>query len=115
MEAKLVKYFIRTMIIGGPGPDKNYTKKSKAVFIPSEQIFVRPDGRSDLICGPAYEMYEVIIGEKAKNSYEELIKELKKIKPKEIEVSESFVTWARSLHNARNPNKEISDLLDPDR
>ncbi len=112
VKAHLVEYVIRRFSTGIRST-KFPSDPAKAVYVPSEQMFVRRDSSSNLIAGPFYQMYEVLMGQEAQKAYDELLRKLNDPTYQQIDVPDSFVTWARSVHEARNPPKEISDLLSP--
>jgi len=113
-KAKLLKYSTTSIALGGFGGDQFNSSPAKAVYVPKETVFVRPDNSSNIIMGPPHKMYQALVGPQAEEAYKGLIATLSKNKPYEpeqIEVSDEFVAWAKAMHAVRNPSADIADLL----
>jgi len=116
-KARLIKYVTNSYGPSGPSESDITHLFAKAVYVSDERILVRRRLNSDSMLSSISQIYEALIGKEAVSSYK---KELKKFRgmtyrqrPETIEVSEEFVNWARAMHQAQNPAKEISDLLNP--
>jgi hypothetical protein len=112
-EAFLLEYVTTTFTIGGGGPDKRFSTPSKAVYIPSEKILVKPDREIDFISGPMHIMYKTLEGYEADVEYSKLLRDIKNAKPRKIKVSRPFIEWAEALKKVKEPREDITKLLDP--
>ena len=113
IKANLLEYSITSFSTGGFGFDRSSSYDSKAIYVPSHSILLLR-GESNLILGPLFRMYDVLIGEAAHKHYDEAFRPLLNkghTKLKEIEVSNDFIDWAISLNKAKNPSKKIEELL----
>lgn len=121
--ATLVVYGDSVGVLAGGGyGDRSFPFTGKALYIPSEQIFVIHDPADPLmVSGPTPHMYGVVIGEDAEKKFTTLT-----AKPKgfaamsldgkgtqthDILVGEDMVTWARAIYAGRNPSFEVDSLL----
>ncbi len=99
VEGYVIEYHRTVFFIGRP--NRGIPAPTKAVYVPSEQILVQFSQMS----GMNTEL-------DAQNSYQQLLAELGRSEnPKPVELPEGFVNWARSVHQARNPSKDISDFI----
>lgn len=114
VQAELVRY-LTTKVQFLDGPHKSYRtpEQVKAIYVPSEKILVIKDASSLVIIGPLDQRYRVLRNQEAQNAYCGLLNRYPSagITPEQIEVSDTFVDWAKAVYLAKNPPKEISDLL----
>jgi len=121
LEAYVLNYVITTGSFGGGfGPDKFYENPAKAVYMrssePQNDVLIRRSGKVlEMISGPVNLMYTAYVGEEARKRWTNLLKELKinedSKKIKKIKVKSSVLEWAKSLHSADNPPKDVTDIL----
>jgi hypothetical protein len=121
LEAYVVNYTITSGSLGsGFGSDKFYDNPAKAIYMhapePQNDVLIKRSSKaSTLISGPVNLMYAAYVGEEAKKKWSDLLKELKidedSKKIKKIKVQQSVLEWAKSLHQADNPPKDVTDLL----
>lgn len=115
MKAYRFEYFLRRLLIGGPDPDREITFPSVGVYVPERDVFVNRDPRSDCYAGPPSDICQIIIGDRARIEYEQILAGLRSkgggVKVEEVEVHENFIAWAEASHRFRNPSQDITDLL----
>ncbi|MGV8142076.1 MAG: hypothetical protein ACP5NS_00385 [Candidatus Pacearchaeota archaeon] len=110
VNGKLLKYFIQTISIGGSRGDEFHSFPATSIYVPSRELFVKRELPSGLISGPLSWMYNVFVGDQARKEYDGLLDKLK-IKPDNVDITDSFINWALANHLARNPPQEVRDIL----
>jgi len=121
LDAYVLSYTITSGSFGGGfGPDKFYNHHAKAVYIRSSEqqddiLIKRSNKVFTMLSGPANLMYSAYIGEEAKKKWGDLLKELKidedSKKINKVKIKPSVLEWAKSLHSADNPPKDVTDIL----
>ncbi len=85
-------------------PDRFGSRPERVIFVPSISLCVR--------LSTGLSLPVVVSGrEVAQSNYDYTRALTPGLTPQEIDVPESFVQWAKSVLQARNPPAELSDLL----
>ena len=123
LEAEVVNFDYTLFILDDSEGDSKSSMPAKAIYVPSNHLLletylvvrtVREANKANSLGDNStgyLQMYKVFFGEEAQDKYRLLLEKLKEVKPENIQVPESLVDWAHHLYHAKNPPKELTELL----
>ena len=110
LRLRYVGNFLRST---GYGPDVPYNAPAVAIFLPEQQLLVKPRfiPRHASVEGDL----EINIGDQAQSEYGGLLAKLQasgqEVEPEKFEVGEDVANWIRAVYQVRNPPEQICELL----
>jgi hypothetical protein len=112
-----IKYSSSAFTFGsGFGPDKSTDFSSMAIYVPSEQLFIKRDRNTDcLYSSDPEKIYIAYVGRQAEQEYRDFMKRMegkKGCKPKETEIPDSVVEWGKALAVAKNAPEDVRKFMD---